>query len=74
LDNILGEVGVDDDSASPGEQASVMRGVRGGHAMLRAELGTSVRAAGARADVGHRARCFWIHEPSVTPGARLPHR
>ena len=70
LDYILGEVGVDDDPASAGEQASVIRSVRGGHAVLRAELGASVGAA----DACCATAGLGFHEPSVTPGPRLPHR
>jgi UDPglucose--hexose-1-phosphate uridylyltransferase len=74
LDHILGEIGVNHDPASAGEHASVIRGVRGRHAALRAELGASVGAAGIGASCGYRTRCFGLHVPSMTPGTRQPHR
>jgi hypothetical protein len=48
--------------------------VRGSQAMLRAELSASVWAAGICASYGHRDWCLQVHEPSVTPRPRLPHR
>jgi len=58
LDDVLGEIGVDDDPAGAGEQASVIGGVRGRQARLRAEPGAFLR----------------FHDPSVAPGPRPPHR
>jgi hypothetical protein len=49
----------------------VIRGVRGRHALLRAEPGASVRAARVGAGYGHR---FSVHTPSVPLGPRRPHR
>ena len=56
--DVLGEIGVDDDPAGAGEQASVIGGVRGRQALIRAEPGAFLR----------------FHEPSVAPGPRPPHR